>query len=357
MNVQSVINNISFPKTIKELEHFVDEVGHFNVEDVLLSSTVEWTMPKWTLTNDIVFFFHAKTAIQSIRRLESELNRNIGIDNYDMLLQGLRHARDLYSKYGGKIFAIGHVLGRSFYDDGEWQEGVHWRGRVYAEIGDITILQNPVKIDEFSSFISVSRHSAITPVVGTDFEKLKEIIARLNTIPSYLKESHASPLQLSCIDRRNFMKLSQNYRRSFFLEIQFRKFYVDFLLSAIADKKRIFAECACYRAGKLVGYADNGIYFNGKLTFVEVKLNFDAEPKLLEQLSKYTCVDSTTLEKTRSYSGDIEKNYVIAIDTKRIVLFSAKTKELLFITELDQLKNETDLLKLRRSLIKHFETL
>ena len=82
MNVQSVINNISFPKTIKELEHFVDEVGHFNVEDVLLSSTVEWTMPKWALTNDIVFFFHAKTAIQSIRRLESDLNRNIGIDNY-----------------------------------------------------------------------------------------------------------------------------------------------------------------------------------------------------------------------------------------------------------------------------------
>ena len=355
MNVQSVINNISFPKTIKELEHFVDEVGHFNVEDILLSSTVEWTMPKWALKNDIVFFFHAKTAIQTIRRLESEV-RSSNFRNDNLLLEELKHARDLYNSYGGKIFAIGRVLGRPFSDNGKWQEGVHWRGRVYAEIGDIAILQTPIKIDEFSSFITVSRQSAFTPVVGADFEKLKEIIARSNKIPSYLEESHASPLSLSRIDRHNFLELHQNCGR-FFLEIQFRKYYVDFLLSAIADKRKIFAECACYKAGKLVGYADNGIYFNGKLTFVEVKLNFDAEPKLLEQLSKYTCVDSTTLEKTRSYSGDIEKNYVIAIDTKRIELFSAKTKELLFIAELDQLKNESDLLKLRRSLIKHFETL
>ena len=323
----------------------------------MTSSTVEWTMPKWALENDIVFFFHAKTAIQSIRRLESELNRNIEIENYDILLQGLQHARELYSKYGGKIFAIGRVLGRPFYDDGEWQEGAHWNGKVYAEIGDIAILQNPVDVDEFSNFITVSRHSAITSVVGPDFEKLKEIIAKSNKIPSYLEESHASPLPLSNIDRHNFLSLNHDYRRSFFLEIQFRKFYVDYLLPTIADKRKIFAECACYKDGKLVGYADNCIYFNGKLTFVEVKLNFDTEPKLLEQLSKYADVDSTTLEKTRNCSEDIERNFVIAVDTKMLKLFSAKTKELLFITELDQLKSESDLLELRRSLINHIDTL
>lgn len=100
-----------------------------------------------------------------------------------------------------------------------------------------------------------------------------------------------------------------------------------FCFRRLRIRKKYLQNAPAIEPGKLVGYADNGIYFNGKLTFVEVKLNFDAEPKLLEQLSKYTCVDSTTLEKTRSYSGDIEKNYVIAIDTKRIVLFSGLLTE------------------------------
>lgn len=352
MNVQSVINNISFPKTVESLEYFINEVGHFNVEDILLFSTVEWTMPKWALKNDIVFFFHAKTTIQTIRRLESEIRKNSGKNN-NTLLQGLQHARSLYDKYGGKIFAIGRVLGRPFYDSGEWQERVHWGRKIYAEIGDIHILQTPVKIDEFSQFITISRQSAITSVVGADFEKLKEVIGKSNKIPSYLAESHASPLPLTRINRYNFLELNHRYRCSFFLEIQFRKFYVDFLLSAIADRKKVFAECACYKGGKLVGYADNCIYFNGKLTFVEVKLNFDTEPNLLAQLSKYTNVDSTTLDKTRTCSENIERSFAFAIDTKRLALFNARTKELFFITELDQLKSEADLLGLRHRVIDY----
>jgi hypothetical protein len=352
MNVQSLINNISFPKTIEELEYFVKEVGYFNVEDILYCQTVEWTMPKWAVTNDIVFFFHAKSAIQAITRLESELKKNKEqYDDYDVLMEGLKHSRNLYDQYGGKIFAIGRVLGRPFYDDGEWQKGLHWRGKIYAEIGDIQILENPVDIKEFSDFIMISRQSAITSVFGEDFEKLKNVIEKTNKIPSYLAKSKASPLPLNKIDSENWMELTQEYRRMFFLEMQFRKFYVDYLLPAIADKKKIFSECACYKKGKLVGYADNGIWLNGKLCFVEVKLNFDAEHDFEAQLLKYSNVENTLLEKDKKCSDNIEQDCVIIVDTTRIGIFIAQSKKIHIISNLDLLKTKTDLAELRNTII------
>lgn len=88
MNVQAVINNISFPKTLDELRHYVFEVGRFDMEDVLHNRETEWTMSKWAVPNDIVFFFHAKSAIATIRRLEIQLNREETEDK-DILLISL----------------------------------------------------------------------------------------------------------------------------------------------------------------------------------------------------------------------------------------------------------------------------
>ena len=75
MNIQAFINNISFPKSLEELELFIDG---FNVEEILTVKETEWTAPKWAVKGDIVFFFHAKTAIQWISKLETQLRREKG---------------------------------------------------------------------------------------------------------------------------------------------------------------------------------------------------------------------------------------------------------------------------------------
>ena len=80
---------------------------------------VEWTVPKWTVPGDIVLFFHAKTAIQSIRRLETALKKekeHLSQREYERLWKALQRARLLYQKYGGKILAIGKVAEQPFYD-------------------------------------------------------------------------------------------------------------------------------------------------------------------------------------------------------------------------------------------------
>lgn len=351
MNVQAIINNISFPKTIDELEWFIKEHGCFNVENVLYDGITVWTVPKWILPNDIVFFFHAKTAIQIIRKLEIELEKNRELYDYEILMNGLKHARTLYDLYGGKIFAVSRVIGDPFYIEEE-SEIVHWRGRIYAEIGYIQILANPIDISAFSDFIMLSRQSAITAVLGENFELLKKIISATNKVPRYFIKSKANPIPLNTINNKNWLKLTQEYKRSFFLEIQFRQFYVDYLLKEIADKKKIFSECACYKEKKLVGYADNCIWFNGKLCFVEVKLNFDTERNIIEQLIRYSDVESTILEKGKRSFDNIERKYVIVIDTRSIGVFNALSKQISIIANLDFVKDKSDLSDLRYNIIK-----
>ena len=112
MNVQAFLNNISFPKTLDELEYFAER---FNVEEILNVKETEWTAPKWAVKGDIVFFFHAKTAIQKITMLETKLKQEKGErleENTRTLWTALQRARKLYKVYGGKIFAIGQISDR-----------------------------------------------------------------------------------------------------------------------------------------------------------------------------------------------------------------------------------------------------
>ena len=179
MNVQAFISNISFPRTIEELRVFVEDVGQFNVEEILTCSETEWTVPKWAVKGDIVLFFHAKTAIQRIRHLKIILESYQKDYDYDILMKGLERSERLYKQYGGKIFAIGRILDKPYYDYREGDEVYHWKTRIYALINDIETLQNPVDINEFSNFIRISRQSAITPVLGEDFIKLRNIIKKI----------------------------------------------------------------------------------------------------------------------------------------------------------------------------------
>lgn len=355
MNVQAFISNISFPRTIEELRVFVEDVGQFNVEEILTCSETEWTVPKWAVKGDIVLFFHAKTAIQRIRHLKIILESYQKDYDYDILMKGLERSERLYKQYGGKIFAIGRILDKPYYDYREGDEVYHWKTRIYALINDIETLQNPVDINEFSNFIRISRQSAITPVLGEDFIKLRNIIKKKNRLPEFVMLNNASPLPLSQINKDNWMKLNCEYRRRFYLEIQFRKFYVDYLLSAIADQRKIFSECACYKNGKLAGYVDNCIFFHGKWCEVEVKLNFNAERDLIRQLNQYTDLERILLEKERECTEKIEKRFVIVIDTERIGIFDGYNKRIEMVAELDRLQNKLDLLALRKQLIDCME--
>lgn len=262
----------------------------------------------------------------------------------------LSKARELYKLYGGKIFAIGKVIGKPFYDNNVYPEtDLHWSGKIYALISDIVVLENPVDISELNPFIMISRQSAITSVFGSEFEQLKQMIIRKNyNVPDYLLKAIANPLPLNQITKDNYLQISNEYRRSFFLENQFRVFYVDFLLKMIGDKKKIFKECVCYKHEKLSGYADNAIYINKRYLFVEVKLNIDSEKDFKGQLEKYCEVDEAVLGKQKVVQEDeLEANKVLVIDVYRLGVFDYKNKQIEYICNLDNLQDESNVLRLK----------
>lgn len=116
--IQAHISNISFPKTIEQLEIFIYQHDHYNVEDILLEEATAWTAPNWTKIGDIVFFMHAKSAIERIRRLEIQVSNGISEEHdSDLISEWLQQARKLYSQFGGKIFAIGRAVNLPRYED------------------------------------------------------------------------------------------------------------------------------------------------------------------------------------------------------------------------------------------------
>ena len=72
-NVQSFINNISFPTTLEELSDYQND-GLYDVEKILTGEETRWIAPRWCKRGDIVFFMHSKqSAINHIRNLSKDL--------------------------------------------------------------------------------------------------------------------------------------------------------------------------------------------------------------------------------------------------------------------------------------------
>ena len=102
----------------------------------------------------------------------------------------LQHGLDLHSRYGGKIFAVSRVIGApEYYDD---EESYYWHSHIYAEIGDMTLLDSPVDYSEFRDFLPVARQTSITPVIGRNFDMLRDLlISHGNILPDYVLEAEA----------------------------------------------------------------------------------------------------------------------------------------------------------------------
>ena len=351
--VNAHINNISFPKTIEQLEAFIYENGCYNVEDILNEAEggyTSWTVPRSSVVGDIVLYFHAKTAIQWIRKLETA-TKTLEESEHDksLLQEWLQRARKLYSLYGGKIFAIGRISSRPKKEDAlDFQE--HWSGRIYANVEGIYILEKPIDISEFNSFVLVSRQSAITPLPSKEFEKLKHIIISNNpNMPEYFVNSKIGDYNLSKINQNNFLEITNHYRKRFPLEISFRSYYVDYFLKTLSGKK-VYRECQCYSSQTPLARVDNVFEFNSKKILLEVKLNIALETDLISQLNQYINADYIYLSsESNSVITDFEKQYMFVIDVYSVYKYTVADNKLVKAFDLDDIVDKNDIInKIRK---------
>ena len=200
MNAQAFINNVSFPKTLQEMLFIVEtKDGIFDMESLVLSGDdlTEWTAPKWAQVGDICFFYHAKTAISSIRKLKKEfrLTRLEYTEKRCKILEdAFDRAENIYSSYGGRIFAIAKVSNNPISMETSI-ENSHFKSRVFAEMDGVHILSEPLSIDEFSSVISISSYGAITKISEEVYSRLLTLIINKNDVPKYVNDSIITPLR------------------------------------------------------------------------------------------------------------------------------------------------------------------
>lgn len=349
--VNAHINNISFPTSIVELEDLIYVYGMYNIEDILTNTDSNWTVPRASQIGDIVLFFHAKTAIARITALITAVHSLPDDTNHDkpLLLDWLERARRLYKRYGGKIFAVARVTGRPEY----WpsaeseQASYHWKGRVYADIGNIVVLKTPIDINEFNHFIKISRQSAITPLPSEEFHQIRDIILKKNDgLPAYFLRCEIGDLQLSSINQENFLDITQKYRRRFLLETYFRSYYVDHLLKALSGS-RFYRECACCTAEKPRYFVDNVFQFNGRYYLLEVKLNIWLERDLVGQLKQYLDADYLYLTKQETKRiTDFERDYIYVIDTCGFYRYDRALDDVTMLINLDDVKTVDDIRQL-----------
>lgn len=358
--VQAYISNISFPNSLDEVYNYAHS---FDMEEVIRGGDAgeyyeerktEWTAPKWCKKGDIVFFMHAKTANNKIGKLKKELLRNR--ENYSdndfwTIMNALIRAKKIHDIYGGKIFAIGRISGKPIYDKID-NANLHWKSNIFAPIDDIFLLENLIDMSEFGVEIEVSRQSSITPIFGKKFELIKKLILRRNNIvEEYLKNSVAEPMPLHKLNDDNWLEIVNCHRRGFFLEAQFRAFYVDRFLKNLGDTKAFYKECGCKKENRCKTFVDNVIKLNGKYLPVEVKLSVSAEKDIRSQLTSYCNLKQLYLTTDKVISDNIYKDNVLVIDTDKIYIFFDKEGGLKEVFELDNIKSKDDIIAVRAVII------
>ena len=138
------------------------------------------------------------------------------------------------------------------------------------------------------------------------------------------------------------------------LESQFRSYYVDYLLSAISDRKTIFKECRCIKQNRPNTFADNVVYINGKYVPVEVKLSVVAEPNIKGQVENYCNTDEIYIDSKHNKKitpNQIYNQNVIVIDTEDIYIFNSDNHELKHIFSLNKLNSYDALIDLKQVII------
>ena len=346
--VQSFVSNMSAPTSLEELDY---NEGITLPEILMSEPTNEWTAPKWAKAGDVVFFMHSKTARSSLTALRTELTTkksDFTASDYNRLLGWLDHALDIHAQYGGKIFAVGRVCGGPEYAETDsLLEGIlHWKSRNYSAIDNILILEHPLDISSFHEYIYISRGSATTPLFDKEFSHLRDDIGRENALPAYVMDAVARPLPLRTINKDNWIEVSNDYRRCFILEKQFRQFYVDYLLRNIGDEKRLFTECRCQRSDIYDSFMDYVISFNGKYLPVEVKLAISAEPNILGQVSKYVHNSKVYLTDDGNKCAteqDFHDGKVLVIDTDKLYMYDAASDVVTEIYNLDRITSKANL--------------
>ncbi len=350
-NVQAIICNTNFPNTI---DLFINRINKEMILSICAvedkSQTGAWTLPKWMKKDDIVFFYYAQKAKYNINKIEKELvDKKLMCSKYKKQID---KARELYEKYGGKIFGIAQVKSAPFYTEG--RAVPESKLRYLAKIKKFHLLKNPIDKSRFDKKIQIIRQGTFTTIGSEEYKLLFNMLDE-NTKDRFA-DYNICPFPYSKITLKNYLSLNQKYNRNYQDEASFRSYFVDYLLKDLSDDRVIFSECRCRKGGK-TNYIDNVIKINGVYIPVEVKLNINAERDICDQVSKYCKVDDVWTSEDIDLKKQYHNKKCLIIDNiNGIYVYDSKIKsKIKQIMSIDGINTKANIYVLKRKIINEFE--
>jgi hypothetical protein len=310
--VQACITNVSFPQEPEGLKQMLHKNEFFGAEltdlDLLLSFPERpgaWTAPRWMTEGDLLFFYHAATTPQRIARLRRALEQQCEREQpeHAKLARVLERAALQATTHAGRLFAVAEVSDRPSYERLPDDER-HFRGRIFAPFERVVHLEQRVPIGDLAAIgITINRQSALTPLEGAQFSRLKELLAQQQSLPAILANALPGGKGFRDVSASTWRAISCAPDQRFVHEGQVRSYLIDYLLDETKDPQTaLLEECDCYCGATATGRADYFVSINGRWVPVEAKLNIEAERALPGQLTQYTRIDSfmPTLGKRRN---------------------------------------------------------
>lgn len=181
VNATKIIN-FQAPKDYDEFLYYIENYSGTNLdfilEDVKTGET-EWSVDKNATVGDTIYFMCAKTSVDHMRHVVVE-TRKFGNEEELVLAQ---NEFSLYQQYAGHIIAMGNILEEPYIAS---DDGRSWMAKV-----SVNLLEKSVSIDEFRSFITISRTGSITKISDNQNSQLLGIISGSN---EQYQEAHAATL-------------------------------------------------------------------------------------------------------------------------------------------------------------------
>lgn len=284
----------------------IDTLQYYNVKN-----SFSWTAPRWLTEGDILFFYHTKNAKMRTASLlrqaevtaDAEKHRSrfaipgqgpqetLESGDMDKLLQLLKRATAFAATFAGSIFGCAEAGGASEYfkDEDDIQ---HFRSTIYAPLAAVYLFKHPLKLEDFSDVVKIGQNT-ITPLFQSDFDVIKQRIARHNTLPSFLKRTRAGGLGFREVTAETWFQISCRPETRFIDEAQIRAYLLDYVLHTLKDVGTpLLFECQCFRNRERTGIVDYFVKIHGDWVPVEAKLNILSERDIFQQISKYIHIDS-----------------------------------------------------------------
>ncbi len=165
------ILNFNVSRNLAEVRYAYDSYGGTNI-DILLQSfaegKTEWSVPKSAKPGDIAVFMCAVTARQNLGLATSRITAQ---DDPDFF-QFVANQKIKYQHFSGNLLGVGTVASAPVFDsqDRRW----------YAEIVNLFPFFNLISIDDFRSFITISRTGSVTFLNDTQWARLQWIVNQKN---------------------------------------------------------------------------------------------------------------------------------------------------------------------------------